>query len=427
MIVQPPPGTRDFLPEDMYRREYVINEIKEVFEKYGFEPLETPAFEYAEVLEGKYGEEEKLIYKFTDRGGRHLALRYDLTVPLARVVARFADLPKPFKRYHISRVWRHEKKQRGRYREFWQCDADIVGAKSLIADAEILALARDVMLSLGFKNFKILINSRKVLRGIAKYVGAAGKEIELCRAIDKLEKIGLEGVKEDMRKRGFSNKIIEKTIELISCKDIDEIKRIEKIKEGKEGIEELLTLQSYLDWFNVEEKYYRFDFCLARGLDYYTGPIFEINVEKPKIGSLAGGGRYDNLIGLFAKQNIPATGISFGIERIIDVMGELRMIKRDKPLTIFVSYATPDVIKDAVKVAEMIRKNGFRATMYYDKVKLRKQLEYADKIKAKVVVIVGKREIEKNEVRIKEMEKRREFTVKTRKLVEMLRNFEKCS
>ena len=156
MIVQPPPGTRDFLPEDMRKREYVISKIRSIFEKYGFEPLETPAFEYAEVLEGKYGEEEKLIYKFTDKGGRRLALRYDLTVPLARVVARFADLPKPFKRYHISRVWRHEKKQKGRYREFWQCDADIVGAKSLIADAEILALAKDVMLNLGFKNFKIV-------------------------------------------------------------------------------------------------------------------------------------------------------------------------------------------------------------------------------------------------------------------------------
>ncbi len=423
MIVQPPPGTRDFLPEDMRKREYVISKIRSIFEKYGFEPLETPAFEYAEVLEGKYGEEEKLIYKFTDKGGRRLALRYDLTVPLARVVARFAELPKPFKRYHISRVWRHEKKQKGRYREFWQCDADIVGAKSLVADAEILALARDVMLNLGFKNFKILINSRKVLRGIAKYVGAAGKEIELCRAIDKLEKIGVEGVKEDMRKRGFSNKVIEKTIELIGCKSIDEIKCIEKIEEGKEGLEELLRLQEYLDCFGVEEKYYRFDFCLARGLDYYTGPIFEIKVEEPKIGSLAGGGRYDNLIGLFAKQSIPATGISFGIERIIDVMNELGMIKQEKPLTIFVAYATLDVIKDAIKIAEMVRKNGFRATMYYDKAKLKKQLEYADKIGAKLAIIVGKKEIENKEVRVKDMEKREEFTVKIKELKEFLESF----
>ena len=298
---QIPKGFRDFLPPQKILRQQVIDTIRNVFEVFGFQPLETPALEYASILEGKYGEEgEKLIYKFKDRGGRQVALRYDLTIPLSRVIAMYPTLPKPFKCYQISPVWRADKPQRGRFREFWQCDADIVGSESLFADAEVITTIYHILKALHFKQFKIKINNRKLLNGIAQALGIDVEKIpSLLRIIDKLEQKGTQGIKDELLNKGFQEEIINNILELLSANGGKAVELIElKNKFGDsesalEGIKELEELFSYLSYMRVDSDFYCFDLSLARGLDYYTGPIFETTVDEPKIGSISGGGRYD--------------------------------------------------------------------------------------------------------------------------------------
>ena len=324
-------GTRDFLPAQFILRKKVIEIIARTFERFGFEPMETPAMEYAETLEGKYGEEgDRLIYKFEDRGGRKVALRYDLTVPLARTMAMY-QVEKPFRRYQIAPVWRADKPQKGRFREFWQCDADIVGSREVWADAEVLAVTYCALKNLGFNEFTIRINNRKLLNGMALYGGVTDKEMAgFFRIIDKAEKVGWDEVKKELASKNFSEKTIDKTIALM-VEDTQGDTALSRLKttlagipSAQEGIAELEEIQRCLVNLGVEQRNVLFDGSLARGLDYYTGPIFETIIEKPRIGSISGGGRFDSLIGMFSGKDVPATGTSLGLERIITVMEETR-------------------------------------------------------------------------------------------------------
>jgi len=407
MKLRPPKGMRDFLPEEKRIREEVVKKIKRVFELYGFEPAETPALEYAEFLEGKYGEEEKLIYKFQDRGGRWLALRYDLTAPLARVVASNPQLPLPFKRYAIDKVWRYDNPQRGRYREFYQCDVDIVGSRSMMADAEVVACAFRALKELGFESV-VRINNRKLMNYIMEKIGVE-RPLEAFRAMDKLDKIGKKGVEGELKKRGI--KKVREVIELLEVRDLKEVER--KFGES-EGSKELRELFDYLDECGVK---YVFDISLVRGLDYYTGPVFEISSE---FGSIAGGGRYDGLIGAFSGRDIPATGISLGLERIIEVMKKEGMIK-DPGVKAKVFVAEVNQKERALRIAEKLRDEGINTEVNLMERSLGKQLEYADKRGIRCVVIVGKRE----KVTVRDMESGKEEEVAeekvTFKIKELLR------
>jgi histidyl-tRNA synthetase len=431
VTLRTPIGTRDFLPEDMVLREYVISVIRKVFEEYGYDPMETPAIELGEVLKNKYGEEEKLIYEFKDRGGRDLALRYDLTVPLSRVIASNPHLPKPFKRYQISRCWRYENPQKGRYREFWQCDADIVGSKSMLADGELVMLAYDVLKSLGFSNFKIRINNRKILDAISDYAGVEkNRRIEVLRNLDKVDKIGIEGFAEYMRESGFSKDCVQKILGFVetrgsSSEVLDSSSaKLSSYPSGVEGIGELKELLGILNELGVDAGVYLIDPSLSRGLDYYTGPIYEIVVTKPKIGSLAGGGRYDNLVGNLGGTDVPATGISFGLERIIDVMKELRMISLPRTKTIvLVSAIDESTSLQALRIAQELRRAGISVrTDVVGERKITRQLKYADSLGIPYVIIIGQAETSKGVLKLRFMEKREEKDMKIEELTEFLKS-----
>lgn len=399
MKVQPrvPRGMRDLLPQQMIRRRYVIDVIEACFEEYGFEPLQTPALELAETLMGKYGPEaEKLIYDARHREGKEdLALRYDLSVPLSRVVAMNPDLVKPFKRYQIAPVWRAERPQKGRYREFYQCDADIVGSASMLADAEIVALIVTVLTRLGFKQFTTKINNRKILTGIGLYAQVPREALgSLYRAIDKLEKIGLEGVKNELRAQAIPDASIDKMMALleIPVENLMEVRdRLENIPQAVEGIEELVELYGFLADYGLGANV-KFDFAMVRGLEYYTGPIFETIVTEPKIGSLTGGGRYDGLIGLFSDKSLPATGTTLGIERIIDVMDELDMYPARIGSTVtqvFVTVFDAERRAVSIKTVNELRSRGIRAELALNTEGLGKQLKYAATKGIPYVVIIG--------------------------------------
>jgi len=425
----PVKGTRDFLPEEMILRQKIIEKIKNIFEIFGFSPLETPALEKWEILaaKGAGGSEVlKETYRFKDKGGRDIGLRYDLTVPLARVIANNPNLQLPFKRYQIQKVWRYGDVKRGRLREFLQCDIDIVGTENLVADAEVIACAVKVLEELGFKNFFVRLNSRKLLTALVIYAGISKEKVlEVFRSIDKLDKIGLDGVKEELKEKGFSKQQISKIEEFlkISGEPFEILKQAEKlvgeIEEGKSGIKELRELVEYLKEFGVYDKI-RLDLSLARGLDYYTGPIFEIWCEERGIGSLAGGGRYDELIGLFAGRKVPATGISLGIERILEILKErTKKIEKTK-VKVFVAAATDDVKKDVFKIVKMLRENGIKTDFDLKGRKLKRQLEYADSLQIPFVVIVGKEELKEDCVRLRDMRKREERKVKINELIQTL-------
>jgi len=411
---QIPKGFRDFLPSQKAIRQQVIDTIRNIFEVFGFEPLETPALEYASVLEGKYGEEgEKLIYKFEDRGGRQVALRYDLTIPLSRVIAMYPTLPKPFKCYQISPVWRADKPQRGRFREFWQCDADIVGSESMCADAEVIAATYYVLKALHFKQFKIRINNRKILNGIAQTSGIEGDTIPLLlRTIDKLEQKGIQGIQDEMLEKGFKEECVKKILELYKLNNgnHNDLFKLKNRFAGSllvlEGIKELEEIFSYLTSQGVDSQCYCFDLSLARGLDYYTGPVFETTVDEPKIGSITGGGRYDTLIGMFSDTDFPATGSSFGLERIITVMEELNIAPSLSTITeVLVTVFSPEMQKDSLRVASELRSAGLKTEVYFTHDKLKKQLTYASNKGIPFVTILGPDEQKNNNIIIRNMTK----------------------
>lgn len=421
-------GTRDFLPEQMVKRNYVIDVIKEIFERYGFEPLETPTLELWETLSGKYGEEgDRLTYRFTDRGGREVGLRYDLTVPLSRVVAMHPQLPKPFKRYQIQPVWRADKPQKGRFREFYQCDVDIVGSASMLADAEIIAVSHDVLTALNFQDFTIRINNRKVLSGIVEVCGVpVEREGDIYRAIDKLDKIGFEGVEKELSNRGVSEAVVEKLFRILSI-DGSHTERITRTADllakseiGREGVTEIETLFGFLAEYGLPEDHYTFDLYLARGLDYYTGPIYETVLEKPRIGSVTGGGRYDKLIGLFSGQPHPATGSSVGLERIITVMEELEMFppQLNTSTRVLVTVFDESTRSYSIRIAQTLRNGGINCDLYTGKAKLRGQFGLANDKKIPLVIVAGPDEQKEGKAALKNMATGEQKTVSIDQLID---------
>jgi len=405
--------------------------MTDVFESFGFEPLDTPCLEYAETLEGKYGEEgEKLIYKFEDRGGRNVALRYDLTIPLCRVVSAYPELTKPFKRYQIAPVWRADKPQKGRFREFYQCDIDIIGTDSVYADGELLAITDTVLGKLGFNNFVIRINNRKVMNAFALCRGLKDVEVaSFLRSLDKLDKIGAEGVLRDLKDSGILNAKLEKSLSDFIINDsssgdpLSEMASIVKqTEEGAEGMAELEIIRDSLTAYGVLEENYIFDFSLARGLDYYTGPVFETIVKEPKIGSITGGGRYDNLIGLFSKNTIPATGTSFGLERLVTVMEEMQSGENISENTqVLITCFDDGLMKENMKVATILRKNGIKTEIYYKKSKLKKQLTYASNRGIKMVIIMGPDEVNENNITLRDMTAGTQQTVSQLEMAEKIK------
>lgn len=388
-------GFRDFLPAETRKRQYVINALKQVFESYGFEQMETPALEYEEILTGKYGEEgDKLMYRFEDNGKRRVALRYDQTVPLARVAAQYTNnLYFPFKRYQISNVWRGENTQAGRFREFTQCDIDTIGSSSLLTDAQTIACVIDGLKALGFEKFKVVINDRKVFTDLVDQNIITNDQLPgVVRSINKLKKIGRDGVLEEFSNMGIDeqarNKIINQLEEILPPESIMEV-----IK--------------YLKELGIEETQYKFDPTLARGLDYYTGTIFEVIVEGYDVGSVAGGGRYDELIGMFAKQSIPAVGAAFGFDRICEAMETLNLfpdLTKVPNVRVLVTIFSAELLPESIKLLEYIRKAGLNAELYDDPgAKLEKQIKYGDKKGIMYAVILGPDEIKENKVTVKNL------------------------
>lgn len=341
-------GFRDFLPKEAVKRNYAIETLKSVFESYGFEPLETPALEYEEILTGKYGEEgDKLMYRFEDNGQRKVALRYDQTVPLARVVAQYKnDLPLPFKRYQIQNVWRADNTQKGRFREFLQCDIDIVGTSNYLSDNEIIYVVISSLTTLGFKNFKVLVNDRTIFEGI---------EPKAIVIIDKLKKIGIDGVKVELARNGFDPTILERLKNSQPTENLDKI-------------------------INSQKNYVFFEPTLARGLDYYTGLIIEVEIEGFDAGSIGGGGRYDRLIGMFGKDDIPAVGFSFGFDRLLEAMDENNLFPQNLQTTKVLIVNREENQEIVSKVAYMLRSKRINTETYLDfSAPLEKQFRYAEK------------------------------------------------
>jgi len=387
-------GFRDFLPGDARKRQYVINKLKGVFESFGFEPLETPALEYEEVLLGKYGEEgDKLMYRFTDNGDRKVALRYDQTVPLARVAAQYQnELPTPFKRYQIQPVWRAENTQKGRFREFLQCDIDTVGTTSPLSDAEIITTMVESLKQLGFKNFKIIINDRTIFSDLIKRGIFSEKTMgTIIRAIDKIKKIGREKVLDEMIEKGIPSEQATYAIQAI---------------EQMQPTDNLRQIFDLLVNLGVEKSQFEFSPTLARGLDYYTGMIFEVEAEGYTVGSIAGGGRFDKLIGMFAGKDIPAVGVAYGFDRIIEAMTELNLFPQDLVNTkVLVTVFSKDLEQKSIEVAGNLRKENVNVELWLDpEAKLDKQLKFTDQKGIPYAIIIGPEEAEENKLTLKNLQ-----------------------
>jgi histidyl-tRNA synthetase len=413
MAIQPPRGTRDFAPREMIKRSYVIETIRNIYHLYGFDSLTTPGFESWELLSFK-GAGEALkdeIYSFKDKSRRGLGLRFDLTTSLARFAANNPQMPKPLKVYQIGRVWRYDRPQAGRFREFWQADADIIGSSSLESEAECIALASESLKHLGFRDFQIRINSRKILNGIMEFLGIEKrKETRVFRSLDKLTKIGERGVGKELKKTGVKPKNIRGLLELvrISGKPESIVKRytptlgtISIAKEGLRDMQEVAErLKAYKNLGDVV-----LDFSLVRGLDYYTGSIFEILIPgREGLGSIAGGGRYDNLIENLGGKWTPAIGISFGIERLVEIMEKEGMFKLPKTRTeIFIVSVDESVREDAVKLSQELRKSGISAEIDLMSRGMSRQLDYVNKAGIPYSLILGPKEVRSRRYILKEM------------------------
>jgi histidyl-tRNA synthetase len=436
---QPARGMRDFLPADVRRREYVIGVIKEVYERFGFEPLETPAVENIETLLGKYGEESnQLIFKILKRGVHEstgvpdLALRYDLTVPLARVVAEYKDkLPKFFKRYQIQPVWRADRPGRGRFREFYQCDVDVLGSRSTVVEAELIAAAAEALTRLGFVDFKIRLNHRQALAGMLLVAGVPlEKHDATLVALDKLDKIGREGVEKELAERGVAEGSVGRLLDFfvaleplehaaeIATGDDPAVKQgalnaallgrlVEFVGDnelGARGVDELRSILAHCEAAGYARQI-RIDPSLARGLSYYTSTIMEIST-RDLAGSLGGGGRYDNLVGMFLGEDVPACGLSLGVERIIVVMTERDMFPAglvSTPADVMVTIVADEFIADSISIAHELRVTGLRVDLYPEPDKLGKQFKYASSRGIPFVVVFGADERARGEVSVKDM------------------------
>jgi histidyl-tRNA synthetase len=411
-------GTRDFLPEQAAARHAVMSVLREVFAVHGFEGLETPAIERIETLTGKYGDEgQKLIYRVLkrgeggERGEVDLALRYDLTVPLARVVAMNPQLRMPFKRWQMAPVWRADRPAKGRFREFWQCDVDVVGSTDPLADAECLAVAADALKRLGFEQFTLRVYDRRLLRAAARRCGVgADREGALLVAVDKLDKIGRDGVTAELTSRGFAPAEVEALWTVLSIggprdEVLDALGVALVDQDGAaEGVETLRQVTRLAEDLGVPPSVLKIDPTLARGLDYYTGPVWEIDVPEGGVGSLGGGGRYDGLIGVFGKNQVPAVGISFGLERIISVLEDWgRLPAQTLRPEVLVTVFDPGLRGAAARAAAHLREAGLRVDLFAGTTKLKGQLKYADALGVPWVAIVGPGEYGRATVTLKNL------------------------
>jgi histidyl-tRNA synthetase len=411
-MFQPPRGTRDFLPEEMLKRNWVLDRIREVYEVYGFEPLGTPAFESWELLKVKSGEDiVNQIYYFRDKSDRELGLRFEWTASLARVVSSHRELQMPFKRYAIGPVWRYENPSEARYREFWQADADIVGVSDHIADAEVLAVAVDCLKGLGFKDFVIKLNDRRILEAFIELVGMPKENTpEIIRAVDKLSKIGKDGVLKELLKCVQNKESALKLLDLISVKASAQgtLKHAtDCVKEKPEGVKGCAALKSILD-YSKSFGYYEYivvDLTLARGLDYYTGPVFEVSAkEYEDYGSIAGGGRYDEIIGLFGGESTPATGVSLGIERIVPLLEKKNgFAGLNLGTEVLVSPISESVKSIAIEITQSLRRAGIPTTQDLLGRGLSRQLDFAHRKGIRKVVIIGERELKNKCVTLRDM------------------------
>lgn len=424
IVPQAPKGFRDFYGPDARLRQQVINIFKTVFESYGYEPLETPAMEYAETILGKYGPEaDKLVYQLEDPGGRKLALMYEMTASACRFVAQNQNkLIFPFKRYQIQKAWRAEKPQKGRFREFIQCDADVWGTTSVTVDAEFIEMGAFIMQKLGFKNFVTRINNRKIINAVTKYAGASDKQFyDITVSVDKLAKIGVDGVKKELKKRGISEEVSEKVLEIASLslkgenrKLLAKIKKmLSQFPEGVEGVEELEQIFAILDESSFDKKLFRFDPSIVRGLAYYTGPVWEVEVTDGGVGSVAGCGRYDTLTKMISGVDIPASGGSFGIERICEVLKDRQMANMPRSIIkVLVTIFSPELALKSREVARQLRNQGINTEVYIEpEAKLDKQLKYANRKDLPYVIIIGPEEVKNKTVTLKDMKTGSQKTV----------------
>jgi len=448
-----PKGTRDFLPLETRRRNHIFNTIKTVFEKYGYAPIETPAMENLSTLTGKYGEEgDRLIFKILNSGDylgkadeeslnvrdslrlapsiAEKALRYDLTVPFARyVVNHFNELSFPFKRYQIQPVWRADRPQKGRYREFYQCDADVVGSDSLLNEVEMIQLFDEVLSTLGLEDFTIKINNRKILSGIAEVAGVADQITNVTVALDKLDKIGADGVKKEWRDRGIPEsamKTLEPLLAMQGGNDellpaLDEL--LANSETGKKGLEELREVLGHIAELGLTNAKLEVDVTLARGLDYYTGAIFEVLAGGVQMGSICGGGRYDDLTSIFGMDNLSGVGISFGADRIYDVLLELGKFPEEVAAgtkVLFVNFGEKES-RFALHQIKALRAAGISCELYPDNAKMKKQMKFANDKKVQFVALAGENEIAAGKVNLKNMENGEQQEVEAHNLINHLK------
>lgn len=458
MVQKPsiPKGTRDFLPSDVAKRNYIFSTIRSAFQKYGFQPIETPSFEKRETLLGKYGEEgDRLIFRILNSGDKlkkadltalaqenlavfanslsEKALRYDLTVPFARFVVQHQhELAFPFKRYQIQPVWRADRPQHGRYQEFYQCDADVVGSDSLLYELEFIQLFDEVLSALKIPDFTIKINNRKILSGIAEVSGESDKLVDITVAIDKLDKIGREGVEKELREKGVSDSAIAKIAPLFEFTgdtraNIAAMQSFLATSEiGLTGLEELTFLFDQIELLGVNHATLEFDVTLARGLNYYTGAIFEVKANGVKMGSICGGGRYDDLTGLFGMSGMSGVGISFGADRIYDVLTELNLFPEEleRGLTLlFVNFGQKEQAH-CLRLLKEVRANDIDAELYPTfEAKMKKQMKYADDKRVAYVAIVGETEMAENLIQLKNMQTGEQEEVSLEELIAHLTKF----
>ncbi|MEK7177618.1 MAG: histidine--tRNA ligase, partial [Patescibacteria group bacterium] len=415
-------------------REYVIIIFKKVFEKYGYEPLETPALENSNIFVGELGDEaEKLFYRFKDQGGRDIMLKYDVMTPMCRTVAEnINNIVFPYKRYQIQNVWRSEKPQKGRFREFTQCDADTIGSSSVICDAEFIQMGIEALINIGFKEFRANINNRKLLSGIIQFAGASEKEfIPICISIDKLPKIGREMVKKELiEKRKISPEISDKILDVITLTGKTEElltklkKQLVNVPIAMEAINELEIIFDYFKTIKLDKKFYRFTPFIARGLAYYTGPVWEFEILEGDVGSVAGCGRYDNIIGKFIGKEVAATGGSFGIERLVEVIKSRKMINISSTIAkALVTIFDKSLFNNSLIIADQLRKNNISTILYpVPTEKLDKQLKYANKKNIPYVIIIGPEEVANKTVVLKDMRSGEQKKLSINELVKQLNN-----
>lgn len=441
-----PKGTRDFSPIEMNRRNYIFKTIREIFERYGYQPIETPSMENLSTLLGKYGEEgDKLLFKVLNSGDflagvsqsdiekgsnrvstiiSEKGLRYDLTVPFARYVTQHRnEITFPFKRYQLQPVWRADRPQRGRYREFYQCDADVIGSDSLVNEAELLLMADKIFKKLGIKVL-LKINNRKILSGIAEIIGHPEKIIDITVAIDKLDKIGLDKVNEELSQKGLDDAAIERLQPIINLEgsNFEKLEHLKSIlsasNDGLKGVEEIETILNLAGELNIENEV-QLDLTLARGLNYYTGAIIEVKAKEASIGSICGGGRYDNLTGIFGLPGVSGVGISFGADRIYDVMLECNLFPESTAAStqvLFINFGGTESVL-SMKIAEETREQGINTEFYPENTKIKKQFSYADSNNIPWVVIIGETEKINGTCQLKNMKTGIQETIATTDLI----------